>query len=157
MSNFDTSNIIKAMECHRINACHRCPYEGLRNCIEHFCDDAVSLVKKLGEENDRLRADTVRKMQSEIAVRCIKGGIYPAFVASTIDQIANELLNEEKCEKITKIPTKKCEIVKKTIDAIKSRSDRHTYSCMFSGDIRETYTISGKALDEIEKELLEDV
>ena len=38
------------------------------------------------------RADTVRKMQSEIEARCIKGGIYPAFVASTIDQIANELM-----------------------------------------------------------------
>ena len=38
------------------------------------------------------KADTVRKMQSEIKERCIKGGIYPAFVASTIDQIAKEML-----------------------------------------------------------------
>lgn len=50
----------------------------------------------------------------------------------------------------------KTHTVKKALAAIKSRSDRHTYSCMISGDIRETYTISGKALDEIEKELLED-
>ena len=35
--------------------------------------------------------DTVRKMHSEIKDRCIKGGIYPAFVASTIDQIAKEI------------------------------------------------------------------
>ena len=40
------------------------------------------------------RADTVRKMLSEIKERCIKGGIYPAFVASTIDQIAKEMLEE---------------------------------------------------------------
>ena len=40
------------------------------------------------------RADTVRKMQSEIEARCIKGGIYPAFVKSTIDQIAKELIGE---------------------------------------------------------------
>lgn len=40
------------------------------------------------------KADTVRKMQSEIEARCIKGGIYPAFVKSTIDQIAKEMLGE---------------------------------------------------------------
>lgn len=39
-----------------------------------------------------LVADTVRKMQSEIERRCIKGGIYPAFVASTIKQITKEML-----------------------------------------------------------------
>jgi hypothetical protein len=32
-----------------------------------------------------IQADTVRKMHSEIKERCIKGGIYPAFVARTID------------------------------------------------------------------------
>jgi hypothetical protein len=38
------------------------------------------------------RADTVRKMHTQIKERCIKGGIYPAFVARTIDQIAKEML-----------------------------------------------------------------
>jgi len=75
---------------------------------------AFSLIKELTEENERLRAnaksateilnfkfaydagkaDTVRKMQAEIEARCIKGGIYPAFVKSTIDQIAKEMLEE---------------------------------------------------------------
>ena len=41
-----------------------------------------------------IQADTVRKMQSEIEARCIKGGIYPAFVKSTIDQIAEEIIGE---------------------------------------------------------------
>ena len=41
------------------------------------------------------KADTVRKMQSMIKERCINGGIYPAFVASTIDQIAKEMLEGE--------------------------------------------------------------
>ena len=87
--------------------------------------DALSLIKELTEENERLRlkvgayqvkeallssqlddkcdmciarerADTVKKMQSEIEARCIKGGIYPAFVKSTIDQIAKEMLEEIK-------------------------------------------------------------
>lgn len=45
---------------------------------------------------------------------------------------------------------------KKTLDAVRSRATRNAYSCMISGGIRETYTISGKALEEIEKELLEE-
>lgn len=67
------------------------------------------LYKKSSDENEKLsqslansksilansKADTVRKMHSEIKERCIKGGIYPAFVASTIDQIAKEMLNNE--------------------------------------------------------------
>ena len=39
-------------------------------------------------------ADTVRKMHSKIKKRCIEGGIYPAFVARTIDKIAKEMLEE---------------------------------------------------------------
>lgn len=42
------------------------------------------------------KVDTVRKMQSEIKERCIKGGIYPAFVARTVDQIAKEMVEETK-------------------------------------------------------------
>ena len=49
----------------------------------------------------------------------------------------------------------KADTAKKTLDAVRSRATRNAYSCMISGDIRETYTISGKALEEIEKELLE--
>lgn len=62
--------------------------------------------KELTAENERLhascteltqnlhecKADTVRKMHSEIKKRCIEGGIYPAFVASTIDRVAKEML-----------------------------------------------------------------
>lgn len=39
-------------------------------------------------------SDVARKMHSEIKERCIKGGIYPAFVERTIDQIAKEMLEE---------------------------------------------------------------
>lgn len=76
-------------------------------------------LRRLGEENERLRAeneiksqkranifeianafergraDGARKMHSAIKERCIKGGIYPAFVKSTIDQIAKEMLEGE--------------------------------------------------------------
>jgi hypothetical protein len=41
---------------------------------------------------ERVKADTVKKMQELIKERCIEGGIYPAFVARTIDKIAKEIL-----------------------------------------------------------------
>lgn len=37
------------------------------------------------------RADTVRKMHDSIKERCIKGGIYPAFVKSVVEAVAKEL------------------------------------------------------------------
>lgn len=40
-------------------------------------------------------SERLKKMPSEIKKRCIKGGIYPTFVARTIDQIAKEILNDE--------------------------------------------------------------
>jgi hypothetical protein len=43
-----------------------------------------------------LKTDTVKKMQELIKERCIEGGIYPAFVASTIDKIAKEILEDKK-------------------------------------------------------------
>ena len=46
------------------------------------------------EFKDRVKADTVNKMYLMIKERCVKGGIYPAFVASTITQVAKEMLEE---------------------------------------------------------------
>lgn len=39
--------------------------------------------------------DAVRKMQDTIKERCIKGGIYPVFVASVVDNVAKEMLEGE--------------------------------------------------------------
>lgn len=96
--------------------------QGLRNNDSPYVSDqnnivdAISLIKQLTEENERLRAenaqiikeavfspmeranntlvvraDTVREMQERIKTRCIKSGIYPAIVARAIDQIAKEM------------------------------------------------------------------
>ena len=46
-------------------------------------------------ELSRIKADTIKKMQSEIEARCIKGGIYPAFVKNTIDKAAEEIIKGE--------------------------------------------------------------
>lgn len=54
------------------------------------------LLDEVEQAKDLAISDTVRKMHSEIEARCIKGGIYPAFVKSTIDQIAKEIIGETK-------------------------------------------------------------
>lgn len=57
----------------------------LSNQLDDKCDMCIA----------RERADTVREMRKEIEARCIKGGIYPAFVRSTIEQIAREMIGGE--------------------------------------------------------------
>ena len=43
-------------------------------------------------------------------------------------------------------------IVKKVIDAVKSKASRNASSCMATGIMREIFTIRGSALDEIAEE-----
>lgn len=66
---------------------------------EEIAEEDVDLSDELLKLNiegiEEAKAYTVRKMQEEIKRRCIEGGIYPAFVASTINQIAKEMLNDE--------------------------------------------------------------
>ena len=124
--------IIKALDyCTSGGTCLLCtedektPLLNKTGCMAVQMQNALTLIKELTEENERLkhtisqlgknndelarvlplakkevevetRADTVREMQSEIKDRCLKGGIYPAFVARTIDQIAKEMLEENK-------------------------------------------------------------
>ena len=104
--------------------CHGCPchpkfYKG--GCVSIVMKDALALINELTAKNEWFeelrerdkhfmdiyleasgakkviadtKADTVRKMQLEIKSRCIEGGIYPAFVERTVDQIAKEMLKE---------------------------------------------------------------
>ena len=44
---------------------------------------------------ESVRADTVRKMHAEIKRRLLKGGIYPAFVACVIDNVAREMEEQQ--------------------------------------------------------------
>lgn len=39
-------------------------------------------------------ADAVRNMQEKITERCRKGGIYPVFVESVVNNVANEFLEK---------------------------------------------------------------
>ena len=63
-------------------------YQAFKHLIES--QPTVDVVPKA--ELESARADTVMKMHELIRVRCIKGGIYPAFVRKVVDQIKDELL-----------------------------------------------------------------
>ena len=51
-----------------------------RNSVEQHLETAV--------------ADTVSKMRSMIKEKCIRGGIYPAFVKGVVERVAEEILEE---------------------------------------------------------------
>lgn len=67
--------------------------------IEAECDHCAC---KLLDERDearqevaKIKADTVRKMQSEIEARCIEKGIYPVIVKRVVDEVAKEMVEGE--------------------------------------------------------------
>jgi hypothetical protein len=122
--------IIKAMECCRTNSemdCIDCPYRNKGNdlyagCVNTLLVDALSLIKELTEENERLRAEnddlcdniaclefdnenaerrTVRKMQEQLKMEIDGFGRKDGFVTKEtvcwfIDQIAEEVIGEVK-------------------------------------------------------------
>lgn len=65
--------------------------ERLRNL---FGKDVLDIVDYAVDKNRLVKADTVQKMYAEIKRRCIEGGIYPAFVASVIEQVVKEITDE---------------------------------------------------------------
>lgn len=67
-------------------------------CKERICESYMLQYGTVADKEVFLkkeRADTVQKMQAEIEARCIKGGIYPAFVERTIEKIVEEMLEEK--------------------------------------------------------------
>ena len=103
--------IIKALECCVKSECNKCPLRDGRCANGEMGRLSLSLIKELNEENEELleknsnlhaacwelRADTVRKMQTEIkktfSAIC-KGEMVDLY--RIIDQIAKEMLEEGK-------------------------------------------------------------
>lgn len=54
--------------------------------------DATELAFKNGYKQGTV--DAVQKMQEAIQERCLKGGIYPAFVKNVVEAVAKELLED---------------------------------------------------------------
>ena len=95
----EKERIVKALEwCSDDNSvCLHCPARERCNNDSMFLErEALSLIREQEKRIEEIKADTVLKMQEAIKERCIKGGIYPAFVARTIENVARELLEEDK-------------------------------------------------------------
>ena len=114
--------IIKALECCNKDDCDNCP-NTFGNCYSNLAGYALSLIKELTEENERLkascsylkpirafteeemeqtikeslvRADTVREMQEKVyEVAHDVNGIDAYWITSMIDQIAEEMIGGE--------------------------------------------------------------
>ena len=91
--------IIKALECcikvggyRDAQICNDCPLHEER-CALLLPQNALSLIKELTEENERLRAfpEKLKKYYHNLS-----GKTLPAAVEYHIDQIAKEILKEEK-------------------------------------------------------------
>ncbi len=117
-------DVIKVLECcAESTCCEECPAYDFCYGQEWVVENALALCRDLTEENERLardksywkkraesrelehdkavkkgyswgKADTIRRMHKIIGERCIEGGIYPSFVAHTITEVAEELLEE---------------------------------------------------------------
>ena len=133
MVEINREQIIKALECllstdyDGREFCEKrgCSYSECENCLDDALKDALSLIKELTEENEKLkaqkyyihsdgriemiptvesvRADTVRQMQERLKQYIDVGHYRPATeiclselaVANIIDQIAKEMLDND--------------------------------------------------------------
>ena len=118
MENLNAEMIKKALECctSESSKCADCPRYSFVPCTKSLLTDALSLIKELTEENERLRennlvfahgvekvaanyynlgcTDTAKKMQELIAEHATNG--YPRKVRlDVVDQITKEMLKEE--------------------------------------------------------------
>ena len=93
------NDIIKALECcikvrgcRNTEICYRCPLFHTR-CEISLLEEALSLIEQLTVENERLRAfpEKLKKYYHNLS-----GKTLPAAVEYHIDQIAKEILKEEK-------------------------------------------------------------
>lgn len=101
----------------------------------------VRLIKELTEENEKLT---------------INMNAY-GLTAKRLGEENERLMRDKtalECVVSTARNQAKADTVRKVITLVKERSLRNAYSCMISGEFRETYTIKGFVLDEIEKEVV---
>lgn len=75
MEEVNRDRIIKALELHsKLKPCMEvCPYGGDNFCGGRMAEDALKLIKELTEENERIKADTIRN----IKIRVYNKAVYP--------------------------------------------------------------------------------
>ena len=118
------NEIIKALECCldiSPSTCKNCPLFNVTNstmvCSKIATKSALDLITRQQAEIERLnkeiqitkdaytmlqtkieiiKSEAVKEFADEFERRCIKGGIYPAFVKRQLENVKKEMVGEEK-------------------------------------------------------------
>ena len=111
------NEIIKALECCSRENCFSCPYRGKCHQGNPMITDSLNLITRQQLEIEKLnkeiqitkdaytmlqtkieiiKSEAVKEFADEFERRCIKGGIYPAFVKRQLENVKKEMVGEEK-------------------------------------------------------------
>ena len=100
--------IIKALECctyggdktkSQVEVCSPCPYFYEGNCTQVLKEHALALIKELTDENERIKADTIRNIKTHVHNKAI----YPDgtrehgyITLKAFDSVIAEMLEHKK-------------------------------------------------------------
>lgn len=137
--------IIKALECCRTNSemdCSDCHYRNKGNdlyagCVNTLLVDALSLIKELTEENERVRGCVKSKEEVEAIMR--------ATYEPLVKEITKEQIDKALADTVRKMQT----LIAKESSWFVTKSNGIV--------TKRTYQITEDALDKIAKEMLEGV
>lgn len=145
MENLNAEMIKKALECctSESSKCADCPRYSFVPCTKSLLTDALSLIKELTEENERLRAvidkkeETMQMIAQEKQVYCDKLVIAKEDIARLRDT-AYRL---------------ECEVHRERADTVRQMQEeiKKTLSALCKGDVSEIC----RMVDQIAKEMLE--
>lgn len=102
------NEVKKALECCGRESCLGCPYHGKCHQGNPMIKDTLDLITRQQAEIERLKefivetrrcdkeikSDAVKEFADEFKSRCIKGGIYPAFVNRQLENVKKEMVGE---------------------------------------------------------------
>lgn len=95
----EREQIVKALECCTDDNCRNCPIKQPNaTCVGKLMKNSIALIKELADENERVRAATVRKMQERLKSLLVVDlmAITKEQAIFCIDRIAKEMLEGEK-------------------------------------------------------------
>ena len=79
-------------EIERLKECPKCVYEYdgeiMEYCVQSPCPNFKTV--------EQIKSEAVKEFADEFERRCIKGGIYPAFVKRQLENVKKEMVGEEK-------------------------------------------------------------
>ena len=133
--------IIKALECCLEGECDGCTYNEQTSCKEYLLNDAISLIKELTEENEKLRADIAKEFT------CVFGQPHKVTDCPIDDEIA-----KAKADTVRKMAEKFSSLLEKEYKENTPEGADH----YFKNGALMMWSIADRVFDQIAKELLEE-